>query len=182
MKKLRFALTLGLALSAVSALADTFARFSTGVSGPVTLPVATPVGNPATLLFFESGWTGTATVSGLEGETTYTVSLNNVGYFTIADPTKPVWDISAHCVAMTITFYDDTDTEVGSMYGTFHTTGTINTATGVVNTSGYYDLTSGTGIFHGVKGFGTCGASGTAAAAFCPLDGWLELPGPDLHH
>ncbi|HXP59651.1 MAG TPA: hypothetical protein VN829_04120 [Dongiaceae bacterium] len=178
MKKVRFALTLGLALSAISALADLrhdpFARFSAGVNGSVTLPVATPIGNPATLLFVESGWTGTATVSGLEGETTYTVTVSDVGYLTIANPTKPVWNVSPHCVAMTFTFYDDTDTEVGSMYGTFHTTGTLNTATGVVDTSGYYDFTSGTGIFDGVKGFGTVGASGTAAAAFCPFEGWLE--------
>ena len=165
MNKLVPTIVLGFALGgAALAFAHPGARpFHAGVrpfhaddSGAVVLAgVSSPFG------FSETGWTGHATHLGaFTWEATGTITVTGVAGST--------WDIKVHGNFTMTAANGDT------IYGYFNTTGTFDTGTGVISTSGPYVFLGGTGRFARVEGGGTIAATGTASDAACPMDGWIK--------
>jgi hypothetical protein len=166
MMKLRTVLTMGLALGCaalVSAGSPRRVAFVADDSGPVTVP-APPSGTPASAFFIESDWKGSVSAPNL-GAFTWTA----IGTFTVQDLADIPWNVRVHGIRFVLTFEDGS-----TIQGVFHTTGTLNPDSGVIDTSGTYVFTSGTGRFAKVKGAGTIAAQGTAQNAACPMSGWIE--------
>jgi hypothetical protein len=166
MQKLCSGLVLSLTLvCATLAFADSPKRttFVADDSGAVIVP-APPSGTPASAFFIENQWTGSVSNPDL-GAFTWTA----IGTFSVQDLTDIPWNVHVHGVRFVLTFGDGS-----TIQGTFETKGTLNPESGVIDTTGDYVFTSGTGRFANVKGAGTIGAQGTAQNASCPMVGWIE--------
>jgi hypothetical protein len=158
MKKLVSTIVLSFALGgATLALADPgVTPFHADDSGAVVVS-----GSSSPLDFSETGWTGHATHLGA-------FAWEAAGTITVTGATGSVLDIKVHGDFTMTAANGDT------IYGYFDTTGTFDTGTGVIDTSGPYVFLGGTGRFALVEGAGTIAAIGTASDAACPMEGWIE--------
>jgi hypothetical protein len=167
MKRFGAPVVLGLALACAALAFAGSAKhqaFVADCSG-VAILLAPPSGTPASTFFEENDWTGSVSEPAALG----TFTLTAIGTITVENPSQTIWNIHPDGVRFVMTFADGS-----TIQGTFKTHGTLDTAKGVVNTTGSYEFISGTGTFAHVKGAGTVGAQGTAADASCPFTGWIE--------